>query len=68
MSLYSRNWPVLINPCTHSGKSDLDVPIAIRPTSETVMYPYYGKVRRCAPRRLRGSTKQFVLAVDPLAP
>ncbi|GAA6002214.1 proline--tRNA ligase [Rhodotorula paludigena] len=28
---------------TRAGKSDLDVPIAIRPTSETVMYPYYGK-------------------------
>ncbi|CEQ43146.1 SPOSA6832_05048, partial [Sporobolomyces salmonicolor] len=26
-----------------SGKSDLEVPIAIRPTSETVMYPYYAK-------------------------
>ncbi|GAA5887395.1 hypothetical protein JCM5296_007125 [Sporobolomyces johnsonii] len=28
---------------TKAGKSDLDVPIAIRPTSETVMYPYYAK-------------------------
>ncbi|CAL5352139.1 unnamed protein product [Camellia sinensis] len=28
---------------TKSGQSDLDVPIAIRPTSETVMYPYYSK-------------------------
>jgi hypothetical protein len=28
---------------TKSGKSDLEVPIAIRPTSETVMYPYYAK-------------------------
>ncbi|KAK3036118.1 hypothetical protein RJ639_031699 [Escallonia herrerae] len=28
---------------TKSGNSDLDVPIAIRPTSETVMYPYYSK-------------------------
>ncbi|KAJ4896404.1 Class II aaRS and biotin synthetases superfamily protein [Raphanus sativus] len=28
---------------TKSGKSDLEVPIAIRPTSETVMYPYYSK-------------------------
>lgn len=27
------------------GQSDLEVPIAIRPTSETVMYPYYAKVR-----------------------
>lgn len=26
---------------TKSGQSDLDRPIAIRPTSETVMYPYY---------------------------
>lgn len=26
---------------TKSGKSDLDKPIAIRPTSETVMYPYF---------------------------
>ncbi|RXH80036.1 hypothetical protein DVH24_041183 [Malus domestica] len=28
---------------TKSGKSDLEVPIAIRPTSETVMYPYFAK-------------------------
>ncbi|KAM5578990.1 proline--tRNA ligase, cytoplasmic-like [Rosa sericea] len=28
---------------TKSGKSELEVPIAIRPTSETVMYPYYSK-------------------------
>ncbi|CAI8615265.1 unnamed protein product [Vicia faba] len=28
---------------TKSGKSDLEIPIAIRPTSETVMYPYYSK-------------------------
>ncbi|CAN1236387.1 Proline--tRNA ligase, cytoplasmic [Linum grandiflorum] len=28
---------------TKSGKSDLDIPIAIRPTSETVMYPYFSK-------------------------
>ncbi|XP_061172906.1 bifunctional glutamate/proline--tRNA ligase-like [Saccostrea echinata] len=28
---------------TKSGKSDLAVPIAIRPTSETVMYPSYAK-------------------------
>ncbi|KAK9088071.1 hypothetical protein Syun_030465 [Stephania yunnanensis] len=28
---------------TKSGKNDLEVPIAIRPTSETVMYPYYSK-------------------------
>lgn len=26
---------------TRSGDTDLDVPIAVRPTSETVMYPYY---------------------------
>ncbi|MCD9643449.1 hypothetical protein HAX54_030917 [Datura stramonium] len=26
-----------------SGESDLEVPIAIRPTSETVMYPYFSK-------------------------
>ena len=26
-----------------SGKNNLDEPIAIRPTSETVMYPYYSK-------------------------
>ena len=26
-----------------SGQSDLEEPIAIRPTSETVMYPYYAK-------------------------
>jgi prolyl-tRNA synthetase len=28
---------------TRSGKKDLDEPIAIRPTSETVMYPHYSK-------------------------
>ncbi|GAA5943277.1 proline--tRNA ligase [Sporobolomyces koalae] len=28
---------------TRAGQSDLEVPIAIRPTSETVMYPYYAK-------------------------
>lgn len=29
---------------TKSGGSDLERPIAIRPTSETVMYPYYAQV------------------------
>uniref|UniRef100_A0A1D1YU49 proline--tRNA ligase n=1 Tax=Anthurium amnicola TaxID=1678845 RepID=A0A1D1YU49_9ARAE len=28
---------------TKSGKTELELPIAIRPTSETVMYPYYSK-------------------------
>lgn len=28
---------------TRSGKSELEVPIAIRPTSETIMYPAYAK-------------------------
>lgn len=28
---------------TKSGQTDLEVPIAIRPTSETVMYPYFSK-------------------------
>jgi len=28
---------------TKSGESELEIPIAIRPTSETVMYPYYSK-------------------------
>ncbi|KAF7512160.1 ribose-phosphate pyrophosphokinase 1 [Endocarpon pusillum] len=28
---------------THAGKTKLDKKIAIRPTSETVMYPYYAK-------------------------
>ncbi|XP_017229814.1 proline--tRNA ligase, cytoplasmic [Daucus carota subsp. sativus] len=28
---------------TKSGESDLEIPIAIRPTSETVMYPYFPK-------------------------
>lgn len=28
---------------TKAGQSDLEEPIAIRPTSETVMYPYYAK-------------------------
>lgn len=28
---------------TKAGDSDLEVPVGIRPTSETVMYPYYSK-------------------------
>ncbi len=28
---------------TRAGSSELDQPVAIRPTSETVMYPYYAK-------------------------
>lgn len=28
---------------TKAGETDLEVPVAIRPTSETVMYPYYAK-------------------------
>ncbi|CAL9084482.1 unnamed protein product [Musa textilis] len=28
---------------TKSGQSELEIPIAIRPTSETVMYPYFSK-------------------------
>ena len=28
---------------TRYGKTDLPEPIAIRPTSETIMYPYYSK-------------------------
>ncbi|KAH9589336.1 Aminoacyl-tRNA synthetase [Trypanosoma melophagium] len=28
---------------TKAGETDLEVPIAIRPTSETIMYPYYAK-------------------------
>ncbi len=30
---------------TKSGDTDMERPIAIRPTSETVMYPYYAQVR-----------------------
>jgi prolyl-tRNA synthetase len=33
----------LILSQTFSGQSDLEEPIAIRPTSETAMYPYYAK-------------------------
>ena len=29
---------------TRSGKTEMERPIAIRPTSETVMYPYYAQV------------------------
>ena len=29
---------------TKAGQSDLERPIAIRPTSETVMYPYFAEV------------------------
>ncbi|KAK8947116.1 hypothetical protein KSP39_PZI006746 [Platanthera zijinensis] len=32
---------------TKLGQNDLEVPIAIRPTSETVMYPYFAKWIRC---------------------
>eukprot|EP00796_Vickermania_ingenoplastis_P013483 gene13483-9291_t len=28
---------------TKAGESDLECPVAVRPTSETVMYPYYAK-------------------------
>ncbi|EGS21747.1 proline-tRNA ligase-like protein [Thermochaetoides thermophila DSM 1495] len=28
---------------TKAGEKDLDVPVAVRPTSEAVMYPYYAK-------------------------
>lgn len=28
---------------TRAGETELDMPIAVRPTSETVMYPYYAK-------------------------
>ncbi|XP_076960201.1 proline--tRNA ligase, cytoplasmic-like [Bidens hawaiensis] len=31
---------------TKSGDTDLEIPIAIRPTSETVMYPYFSKTIR----------------------
>uniref|UniRef100_A0A803MCF4 Uncharacterized protein n=1 Tax=Chenopodium quinoa TaxID=63459 RepID=A0A803MCF4_CHEQI len=34
---------LLVAWVTKSWQSDLEVPIAIRPTSETVMYPYYSK-------------------------
>ena len=30
---------------TKSGDSEMERPIAIRPTSETVMYPYYAQVQ-----------------------
>lgn len=35
--------PVQVAWVTKSGKSELERPIAIRPTSETVMYPYYSQ-------------------------
>lgn len=36
---------LLREPCSPlgSGEKDLEVPVAIRPTSEAVMYPYYAK-------------------------
>ncbi|GMP96836.1 hypothetical protein CsSME_00045312 [Camellia sinensis var. sinensis] len=34
---------LLVAWVTKSRESELEVPIAIRPTSETVMYPYYSK-------------------------
>ena len=38
-----RGAPVQVAWVTKSGQSELDRPIAIRPTSETVMYPYYAQ-------------------------
>lgn len=33
---------------TKAGEKDLEVPVAVRPTSEAVMYPYYAKwIRSC---------------------
>lgn len=37
------SWVFQVAWVTKSGESDLEVPIAIRPTSETVMYPYFSK-------------------------
>jgi hypothetical protein len=37
----------------HSGDKPLDEHIAIRPTSETVMYPCKSPIHRYAPRRTR---------------
>lgn len=35
---------------TKSGESDMERPLAIRPTSETVMYPYFAQVTPTLPR------------------
>ncbi len=49
------NVPVTAIVCTQvawvtkSGQSELDRPIAIRPTSETVMYPYYAQAGAHSP-------------------
>ena len=37
---------------TKSGNTDMERPIAIRPTSETVMYPYYAQVRASYSQKL----------------
>jgi hypothetical protein len=42
---------------TRSGSSELDRPIAIRPTSETVMYPYYAQVGGTAGRYMLGKRR-----------
>lgn len=44
LPLSSQFGPADLSDSSNSGKSELEVPIAIRPTSETVMYPYYAKV------------------------
>lgn len=41
---YSASPALQVAWVTKSGGSELDRPIAIRPTSETVMYPYYAQV------------------------
>lgn len=48
---------------TRAGKSELERPIAIRPTSETVMYPYYAQVG--SPRLF---CKQLVLPFPEKSP
>jgi prolyl-tRNA synthetase len=44
LTLFRASVELISNNASHSGQSDLEEPIAIRPTSETVMYPYYAKV------------------------
>lgn len=45
---------------THSGKTELERPLAIRPTSETIMYPAFAKwIRSHRDLPLRCRDRQF---------
>ena len=53
---------------TKSGKSEMERPIAIRPTSETVMYPYYAEARLLCPMGLAHYLQQAGAYRLPILP